>query len=106
VTDAPSATGGLYSELQRRHVFGTLALYIPGTRGRLQGADVLLPALDLPESAIRYLLYAGLAGLRRAFELDPDYTRPILEYDAIRNTPTFMALRDELVQQGWLDPEP
>jgi len=54
---------GLFAELRRRRVFRTLALYILAAWGLMQVADVLLPALGLPESSIRYLLFASIAGL-------------------------------------------
>lgn len=58
------ATGiGFFAELRRRRVFRTLALYILAAWGLMQVADVLLPALGLPESSIRYLLLASIAGL-------------------------------------------
>lgn len=52
----------LFAELRRRRVFRTLALYIVGAWGLMQVADVLLPALGLPEDSIRYLLFASIAG--------------------------------------------
>jgi TolB-like protein len=54
--------GRILAELRRRHVFRTLALYILGAWVLMQVADVLLPALSLPESSIRYLLFAAIAG--------------------------------------------
>lgn len=41
----------------------TLALYVVAAWLLLQAADVLFPAWDIPESGIRYVLYAVLAGL-------------------------------------------
>ena len=52
----------LFSELRRRRLFRTAALYIVGTWLVLQVADVVLPAMDIPEQAIRYLLVAALLG--------------------------------------------
>jgi TolB-like protein len=52
----------LLSEMRRRRVFGTAALYIVGAWLVLQVADVVFPALDIPEEAIRYVLYAVLLG--------------------------------------------
>ncbi|WOJ97739.1 hypothetical protein R0137_03985 [Congregibacter brevis] len=49
-------------ELRRRRVFRTLALYIVGTWGLLQIADVLFPAIGLAESDMRYLLIIAIAG--------------------------------------------
>jgi TolB-like protein len=54
--------GRVFAELRRRRVLRTLALYIVGAWGLMQVADVLLPALSLPETAIRYLLLAAIAG--------------------------------------------
>lgn len=56
----------LFSELRRRRVFRTAALYIIGTWLVLQVADVVFPAMDIPERAIRYLLAAALAGFPAA----------------------------------------
>ncbi len=50
----------LFSELRRRRLFRTAALYIVGTWLVLQVADVVLPAMDIPEQAIRYLLVAAV----------------------------------------------
>ena len=52
----------LLSELRRRRVFQTAALYIVAAWLALQVADVLLPALDMPERTIRYLLFALVLG--------------------------------------------
>lgn len=54
--------GSLFAELRRRRVLRTLALYIVGTWGLMQVADVLLPALSLPEALIRYVLLIAIAG--------------------------------------------
>ncbi|MEE4280241.1 MAG: hypothetical protein V2I82_17380 [Halieaceae bacterium] len=58
--DAPAE--GLFSELRRRRVLRTLALYILGAWGLMQVADVLLPAIGLPDEALRYVLLAAIAG--------------------------------------------
>jgi len=52
----------LIRELRRRRVFRTAALYIVGTWLVLQVADVIFPALDISERAIRYLLIGAVAG--------------------------------------------
>jgi len=52
----------LVRELRRRRVFRTAAYYIIGTWLALQVADVVFPALDLSERAIRYILIAALLG--------------------------------------------
>lgn len=61
-TSSRGPLGRIVAELRRRHVFRTLALYILGAWILMQVADVLLPALSLPESSIRYLLFAAIAG--------------------------------------------
>ncbi|WOJ92210.1 hypothetical protein R0135_10465 [Congregibacter variabilis] len=63
MTNREGSNSGLFAELRRRRVFRTLALYILAAWGLMQVADVLLPALDLPEASIRYLLFASIAGL-------------------------------------------
>ena len=52
----------LISELQRRRVFRTAALYIVGAWLLLQVADVVFPALDVPDRALRYVLFGALLG--------------------------------------------
>jgi TolB-like protein len=51
-----------FKELHRRHVFRTLAYYVVAGWLLLQAADVLFPAWDIPESGIRYVLYAVVLG--------------------------------------------
>ncbi|GAB5413539.1 MAG: hypothetical protein Cons2KO_11420 [Congregibacter sp.] len=53
---------GLLAELRRRRVFRTLALYILGAWVLMQVADVLFPAVGIPESAIGLLLIAAVIG--------------------------------------------
>ena len=53
----------MLAELHRRRVFRTVALYIVSSWLLLQVADVLFPALDIPEQAVRYVLYAAILGL-------------------------------------------
>jgi TolB-like protein len=62
MTHRRGPVGRVVAELRRRRVFRTLALYIVGAWGLMQVADVLLPALSLPESTLRYLLFAAIAG--------------------------------------------
>jgi len=50
----------LFNELRRRKIFRTVALYIVGTWLVLQVADVVFPAMDIPERAIRYVLVAAI----------------------------------------------
>ena len=49
-------------ELRRRRVFRTAALYIVGAWLVLQVADVVFPALDIPERALRYVLFGAVLG--------------------------------------------
>jgi TolB-like protein len=59
---SPPPRPGLFAELRRRRVLRTLALYIVGAWVLMQVADVVFPALDIPEQAIRYLLLAAVVG--------------------------------------------
>jgi TolB-like protein len=52
----------LFIELRRRRVFRTAALYIVGAWLVLQVADVVFPALDIPERAVRYVLLGAVLG--------------------------------------------
>jgi TolB-like protein len=52
----------LFIELRRRRVFRTAALYIVGAWLVLQVADVVFPALDIPERAVRYVLFGAVFG--------------------------------------------
>jgi TolB-like protein len=52
----------LFIELRRRRVFRTAALYIVGAWLVLQVADVVFPALDIPERAVRYVLFGAVLG--------------------------------------------
>jgi len=67
--DNPGANGHaskpmkrLFIELRRRRVFRTAALYIVGAWLVLQVADVVFPALDIPERAVRYVLFGAVLG--------------------------------------------
>ena len=51
------------TELHRRRVFRTLAYYVVSAWLLLQAADVLFPAWNIPDSVIRYVLYAAVLGL-------------------------------------------
>jgi len=46
---------GIVHELRRRRVFNTVAIFIVGAWVALQAADLAFPALDIPESAIRFV---------------------------------------------------
>ena len=52
----------LLQELRRRRVFRVAGLYVVGVWLVMQAADVLFPGWGIPDAAIRYLLWAGLAG--------------------------------------------
>lgn len=56
-----SAPRRLFSELRRRRVFNTVALYIVGAWVALQAADLAFPGMDVPEGAIRYVWIAAIA---------------------------------------------
>lgn len=58
----PSPPKRLFTELRRRRVFRTAALYIVGTWLVLQVADVIFPALDISGRSIRYLLIGAVLG--------------------------------------------
>ena len=60
--DAESPATRLIREMRRRHVFRTAALYIVGAWLAMQIADVIFPALDIPERAMRYVLAGALLG--------------------------------------------
>jgi len=52
----------LLADLKRRHVFKSVALYGAGVFALLQVADVVFPAMKLPESAVTWLVALCLAG--------------------------------------------
>lgn len=52
----------LISELQRRRVLRTAALYVVGAWLVMQVGDVVFPALDIPERSLRYVLFGALLG--------------------------------------------
>jgi TolB-like protein len=64
--EVASPLGRFIRELRRRRVFRTAALYIVGAWLVMQVADVTFPALDIPERAVRYVLFAALAGFPAA----------------------------------------
>ena len=57
-----SAVVRFLKELRRRRVFRVAGLYVVGVWLLMQAADVLFPGWGIPEAAIRYLFWAGLAG--------------------------------------------
>jgi TolB-like protein len=84
----PAVIGSLFSELRRRRVLRTLALYILSAWGLMQVADVMLPALSLPESTIRYVLLAAIAGFPVALVFGWFFD---VTADGIRRTPALAA---------------
>lgn len=75
---------GLIKELRRRRVFRTAALYIVGAWLVMQVADVVFPALDIPERSIRYVLYAAVLGFPAALIFGWFFD---IGADGIRRTP-------------------
>lgn len=53
--------GNIFSELRRRRLFNTVALYIVGAWVTLQVADLAFPGMDIPDSAIRYVWIGAFA---------------------------------------------
>ena len=64
--DAASSVKRMLSEMRRRRIFRTAALYIVGTWLVMQVADVVFPAIDIPERSIRYVLVGALMGFPAA----------------------------------------
>jgi hypothetical protein len=50
-------------ELRRRRVFRVAGIYVVGVWLLMQAADVLFPGWGIHEAAIRYLFWAGIAGI-------------------------------------------
>jgi TolB-like protein len=71
-------------EMRRRKIFRTAAIYIVGTWLVMQVADVVFPAMDIPERAIRYVLVAALLGFPAAMIFGWFYD---IGVDGIRRTP-------------------
>jgi len=71
----------LFAELKRRKVFKVAAVYGAVTFGVLQAADVLVPAMDLPEAVVRGIALVCILGfpialvLAWAFETTPEGVR-------------------------------
>ena len=78
MTDPTPAFQRFFAELKRRRVFRLMAVYGAVAFGVLQAADVLIPALHLPESLITAIAALALLGfplaivLAWAFERTPD----------------------------------
>jgi TolB-like protein len=83
MSPAASPIRRLLRELRRRRLFRTAALYVVGTWLVLQVADVIFPALEIPEQAIRYLLVAALLGFPAALVFSWFYDVGV---DGIRRT--------------------
>jgi len=62
MTSTPSPISRLLAELRRRKVFRATALYGAIAFGLLQAADIVFPAIGLPESAVTWLVIVVLAG--------------------------------------------
>jgi TolB-like protein len=62
MTNAPSPITRLLAELRRRKVFRATALYGAAAFGLLQAADIVLPAIGVPENAVTLLVVVVLAG--------------------------------------------
>ncbi|MFO7587365.1 MAG: hypothetical protein R6X22_04760 [Gemmatimonadota bacterium] len=63
MTHDPSPITRFLAEMKRRKVFRATALYGAGSFGLLQGADIVFPAIGLPERAVTWLVIAVIAGL-------------------------------------------
>ncbi|MCL7957913.1 MAG: hypothetical protein M8843_07870 [marine benthic group bacterium] len=104
----PPAYQRFFAELKRRKVFQVAAVYGAGMFGVLQGADVLVPALHLPETLITWIAVLGLlgfpialavawtyersaAGLVRTEEARPGELTQIIEAPAARRWPVGLA---------------
>ena len=75
VTEDSSSYKRFFAELKRRKVFQVAAVYGAAMFGVLQGADVLVPALHLPESLITVLAVTGLLGFPVALIVAWTYER-------------------------------
>jgi TolB-like protein len=64
-----------FAELKRRKVFQVAAVYGAGMFAVLQGADVLIPALHLPDALITWLAVLGLVGFPIALVIAWTYER-------------------------------
>jgi TolB-like protein len=68
-----SKIGHFFNELRRRKVFRVLAGYAVGAWGLLQLADIVVPAIDLSEHYVLYVLIVLLAGFPIALALSWRY---------------------------------
>jgi serine/threonine-protein kinase len=62
MTDPTPAWKRLLAELKRREVFRAMAYYGAAVFGLLQLADIVFPAIGLPESAVTWLIVVCVAG--------------------------------------------
>jgi adenylate cyclase len=73
----PNRIRVLLSELKRRRVFRVVGIYVVAVFAALQGADILVPALHLPESTMTLLVVLAIVGfpvavgLAWAFDVTP-----------------------------------
>ena len=59
----PSAVQAFVAELKRRRVVRVVVIYVAAMFALLQGADIVLPALGLPDSLMRLIVMTTLVGL-------------------------------------------
>ena len=78
----------LFGELRRRRVFGMTAIYVVAAWVVVQVTDLVLPALNIPDSAIRYAWLAVIVGFPIAVVFSWRYD---ITTEGIRRTP---ALRE------------
>jgi TolB-like protein/Tfp pilus assembly protein PilF len=100
----------LLKELRRRRVFRVAGLYVVSVWLLMQAADILFPGWGIPDAAIRYLLWAGLAGFPVAlafgwvFDITPEGIRrtqpPGSEEELLRSLPLRRA--DYLILSAFL----
>ena len=64
-----SAVGGLLREMKRRHVYNVAATYLAVAFIVLQGAQMVLPAVDLPAGTYRVLVLLAIVGFPIAIAL-------------------------------------
>lgn len=60
---APTRIRALLSEMKRRRVFRVVGIYVVAVFAALQGADILVPALHLPEWTMTLLVVLAIVGL-------------------------------------------
>ena len=65
----PSAVQEFVAELKRRRVVRVFVIYVAAMFALLQAADIMLPALGLPDSVMRLIVITALVGLPIAITL-------------------------------------